>query len=99
MENECTTVPFCTVGGEGCYELISDSKEISSSPLGTLLKYFSVREDMVIPLVKAVSLTPLSKPQRFYYKFGKPISTKKYNRIANQETTHELKEEVREKIQ
>jgi len=98
IENECTIVPFSAVGGEECYELIWDSKEILSSPLGTLLKHFGVRKDMVIPLVKGVGLTPLPKPQRFYYKFGEPISTKKYNRIANDETTHELKEEVRAKV-
>lgn len=83
IRHQCTIVPFSAVGGEESYELIWDSKEILASPLGVLLKHFGVREDMVIPLVKGVGLTPLPRPQRFYYKFGEPIFTKKFKGKEN----------------
>jgi 1-acyl-sn-glycerol-3-phosphate acyltransferase len=104
IQNQCTIVPFSAVGAEECYDLIWDSKEILSSPLGMLLKQFGVRKDMVIPLVKGVGLTPLPKPQRFYYKFGKPIKTDTFKGMHEDETALQtlktlVKSEVEEGLQ
>lgn len=100
IQHQCTIVPFSAVGAEECYDLIWDSKEILSSPLGLLLKQFGIRKDMVIPLVKGVGLTPLPKPQRFYYKFGKPISTAKYKGYeGNEEALRQLKAVVRQDVE
>ncbi len=100
ISNQCTIVPFSAIGGEECYELVWDSKEILASPLGLLLKHFGVREDMVLPLVKGVGLTPLPRPQRFYYQFGKPISTAKYLGMENdEEAVRGLKAIVRQEIE
>ena len=100
IQNQCTIVPFSAVGAEECYELIWDSKEILSSPLGMLLKQFGVRKDMVIPLVKGVGLTPLPRPQRFYYKFGKPISTEQFKGMGeNEASLQELRDIVRTEIE
>lgn len=100
IRHQCTIVPFSAVGAEECYELIWDSKEILSSPLGLLLKQFGVRKDMVIPLVKGVGLTPLPRPQRFYYKFGKPISVEQYKGMEEDATAlEELKALVRGEVE
>jgi len=100
IKNNCTIVPFSAVGAEECYELIWDSKEILSSPLGILLKGLGVRKDMVIPLVKGVGMTPLPKPQRFYYKFGAPISTADYlGQEENTEVINALKAKVKVEIE
>ncbi|BDS13700.1 lysophospholipid acyltransferase family protein [Aureispira anguillae] len=100
IEHQCTIVPFSAVGAEECYELVWDSKEILSSPLGLLLKQFGARKDMIIPIVKGVGLTPLPKPQRFYYKFSKPIATTKYKGMAqDEETIQGLKAIVRQNIE
>lgn len=100
IEHQCTIVPFSAVGAEECYELVWDSKEILSSPLGFLLKQFGARKDMIVPIVKGVGLTPLPKPQRFYYKFGKPVSTQKYKGLEqDEETIQALKVIVRQSIE
>jgi 1-acyl-sn-glycerol-3-phosphate acyltransferase len=100
IEHQCTIVPFSAVGAEECYELVWDSEEILSSPLGILLKQFGARKDMVIPLVKGVGLTPLPKPQRFYYKFGQPISTQEYKGMNNDEdAVQKLKSTVRQSVE
>ncbi len=100
IKNQCTIVPFSAVGAEECYELIWDSKEILSSPLGILLKQFGVRKDMVIPLVKGVGLTPLPRPQRFYYKFSKPISMEEYKGLENdEEVIQKIKTIVKDDIE
>ena len=100
IQNQCTIVPFSAVGAEECYELVWDSKEILASPLGTLLKQFGVRKDMVIPLVKGVGLTPLPRPQRFYYKFSAPITMENYKGMSeDKETLQELKTKVKVQIE
>lgn len=92
IANQCTIVPFSAVGAEECYELVWDSNEIMASPLGMMLKHFGAREDMIIPLVKGVGLTPLPKPQRFYYKFGDPIPTDVYKGLVDDDAAvQELK--------
>ena len=100
VENQCTIVPFSAIGGEECYELVWDSKEIQNSPLGTLLKHFGVRNDLVVPLVKGVGLTPLPKPQRFYYKFSKPITTGHLKGLEqDEEALNALKDSVKESVE
>lgn len=100
MEHQCTIVPFSAVGAEECYELVWDSHDILASPLGILLKQFGLRKDMVIPLVKGVGLTPLPRPQRFYYKFGNPISTIEYKgKQDDQDAVLELKNLVQQRVE
>ena len=100
VENQCTIVPFSAIGGEECYELVWDSKEIQNSPLGTLLRHIGIRKDMVVPLVKGVGLTPLPKPQRFYYKFGEPISTDHLKGMEGDENSlNDLKSQVKEAVE
>ena len=55
---------------------------------------------MIIPLVKGVGLTPLPKPQRFYYKFGKPISTQEYKGMdKDKDAIEALKASVRQSVE
>jgi len=100
IDNQCPIIPFSALGGEECFDLVWDSKEILASPLGMLLKQLGVRKDMVIPLVKGVGLTPLPRPQRFYYKFGEPISVEKYKgKSDDKDAIKELKAIVRQEVE
>ncbi len=78
MRHGCTIVPFSAVGAEECYDLVMDSKEILASPVGFLLKKMGLRNDLIVPIATGIGITPLPKPQRFYYQFSKPISTLNY---------------------
>ena len=100
IANGCTIVPFSAVGAEECYELVWDSKEIAKSPLGYLLKGMGVRKDLMLPIVKGAGLTPLPRSQRFYYKFGTPISTKEYNEESDNDAyCEELKGTVKTAVE
>ncbi|MCP4439022.1 MAG: acyltransferase family protein [Aureispira sp.] len=78
IEHSYTIIPFAAVGAEECYDIIYDNKQIQKTPVGKLLKAWGVREDILFPIVKGFGATLLPKPQRFYYKFGNPISTTQY---------------------
>ncbi|MGH1335736.1 MAG: lysophospholipid acyltransferase family protein [Aureispira sp.] len=78
MQHGCTIVPFSAVGAEECYDLVMDSDEILQSPIGFALRKMGLRDDLIIPMAKGIGMSPLPKPQRFYYKFAKPIRTTAY---------------------
>lgn len=78
IQHGCTIVPFASVGAEECWDIIADPDEIMQSALGKYLKKWGIRNDLIFPLVKGVGFTPLPRPQRFYFKFGKPIDTTQY---------------------
>ncbi len=78
MQHGCTIVPFSAVGAEECYDLVMDSEEILASPIGFALKKMGMRDDLIIPIATGIGITPLPKPQRFYYKFAQPIDTSDY---------------------
>lgn len=90
IEHGYTVIPFSAVGGEECYELVYDSEEVLKTPLGKVLKKLGVRKDLMLPVIKGVGFTPFPKPQRFYYKFGKPISTDVYK--GENEDDHNAKD-------
>lgn len=69
-------VPVAAVGAEECYEIVIDSEELLSTPLGPLLRRVTSRPDEIPPVVRGIG--PLPKPQRFYFAFGAPIETRRY---------------------
>lgn len=83
MQHGCTIVPFSAVGAEECYDLFMDSEEILQSPVGFALKKMGVRDDLIIPMATGIGITPLPKPQRFYYNFAKPIVTTDYQGLED----------------
>lgn len=87
-------VPVAAVGAEECYEILVDADEILATPLGPLLKRLTPRYDEIPPLVRGIG--PLPRPQRFYFSFGKPISTTRYR---GRENDGELCLAVRRKVE
>lgn len=78
LEYGCTIVPFAAVGAEECYDLHVDPEEIKNSLVGAVLRKLGVRDDLIIPVATGVGITPLPKPQRFYYQFQSPIDVTPY---------------------
>lgn len=78
MKHGCTIVPFAAVGAEECYDLVMDSEEILDSPVGFALRKMGLRDDLIVPIATGIGITPLPKPQRFYYNFASPIVTTDY---------------------
>lgn len=100
MANGCTIVPFAAVGAEECYDLHVDPEEILHSPVGAVLRKLGLRDDLIIPVATGVGITPLPKPQRFYYQFQKPISMAPYQGLEDDpEMVADLKAIVRQEVE
>lgn len=79
IKHGCTIVPFSAVGAEECYDLVMDSQEMAKTYMGKMMtKHFKLRQDHLFPIVKGVGMTPIPRPERLYFKFGKPIETTQY---------------------
>ncbi len=79
----CPIVPFASVGPEDAFDIVFDANDLMSSPIGRLLKVTGVADadwfrdgDVFPPLVRGIGLTPIPRPERFYFHFGAPIDTR-----------------------
>ena len=91
-------VPFAAVGAEECYDILVDSDELRGSAIGPVLEWLSPRPDEIPPVVAGIG--PLPRPQRFYFRFGKPIETGRWaGRAHSQDACLELRAEVARAIE
>ncbi len=77
IENRCPIIPFAAVGGDDFYDILLGSDEIMATPAGKLLLKLGLREE-ALGLYRGVGLSLVPRPQRLYFKFGKPISTRRF---------------------
>jgi len=77
IENRCPIIPFAAVGGDDFYKIVLGSDEIMATPLGKLLVKAGMREE-ALGVYRGVGLSMIPRPQRLYFKFGKPIRTTRY---------------------
>jgi 1-acyl-sn-glycerol-3-phosphate acyltransferase len=77
IENRCPIIPFAAVGGDDFYSIVLGSDEIMATRLGKLLVKFGVREE-ALGVYRGVGLSMIPRPERLYFKFGKPIRTTRY---------------------
>jgi 1-acyl-sn-glycerol-3-phosphate acyltransferase len=70
-------VPFASVGAEHGIDILLDGDSRLLAPLSFLTEKLLGSPDTP-PLVRGVGLTPVPRPERQYYWFGKPIPTKAF---------------------
>jgi len=79
IEHRYPIVPVGAVGAEECYDILLDAGDVLAMPLvGSLLRRLFSRADEIPPLVRGIGLTPLPRPQRFYFSFAPPIETTRF---------------------
>ncbi len=100
IEHHCTIVPFSAVGVEDMFDVLLDSDAVMASPLGSLLRKFNIRTDVILPLSVGTGPMKLPRLERFYFQFAPPISTADYaGDFENKEACWQLRERTREAIE
>jgi len=100
IEHGYPIVPFSAVGAEECFDILVDGELMRRTPLRHALDLLSPRADVTPPLVRGIGLTMLPRPQRFYFRFGKPIETTHLaGRHDDDATCFTLREDVRRAIE
>ncbi len=73
LESGYTIVPFASVGADDCFDVLLDGDDLLNSPVGPLIERFHPRIDFLPPVLRGVGVSPLPRPERFYFYFGEPI--------------------------
>lgn len=93
-------VPFAAVGADDCFDIVVDGNDLMRTPIGPLIEEYSPRPDTIPPLLRGLGPTPLPRPERFYFWFGKPIETSAYRGCARDESVcFAVRERVRRAVQ
>ncbi|MBF7730471.1 lysophospholipid acyltransferase family protein [Pseudomonas sp. N040] len=81
IEHGYDIIPFGSLGADENFDILLDARDISSSRLwklldGTLKLSERTRGgDMIPPIARGIGVSLVPRPQRFYFGFGKRIST------------------------
>ena len=81
IEHGYDIIPFGSLGADENFDILLDAKDVSSSTLWKLLDgYLKLNErtrggDMIPPLARGIGVSLMPRPQRYYFGFGKRIST------------------------
>ncbi|GGC77314.1 acyltransferase family protein [Hoyosella rhizosphaerae] len=99
IEAGCPIVPFGAVGADDFYDIILDADHPVFAPLRKLVESRGGRWDIVWPLVRGIGPTPLPRPQRLYFSFGKPIQTSDWKgRQDDKELLRAVRDQVKSAV-
>jgi 1-acyl-sn-glycerol-3-phosphate acyltransferase len=90
-----TITPFAAVGPDESFDIVMDAKDYMATPLGKFLKATGIAGkflrsgDEIPPMVRGIGLTPIPRPEKYYFKIGKPIDMQPYQNqlISDSEST------------
>ncbi|KAA1250009.1 acyltransferase family protein [Mycobacterium simiae] len=87
-------VPFASVGAEHGIDILLDSDSPLMAPTAFLTEKLLGLSDGP-PLVRGMGLTPVPRPERQYYWFGKPIATTRFKgREADDNAARKVREQT-----
>jgi 1-acyl-sn-glycerol-3-phosphate acyltransferase len=75
IEAGCPIVPFGAVGAEDSYDILIDADSPVLAPVRGVVNRLGGRWELAWPIARGVGLTPLPRPERFYFAFGEPLDT------------------------
>jgi 1-acyl-sn-glycerol-3-phosphate acyltransferase len=89
LEHGYPITPYATVGAEEAFDVLVDSADYMSSPVGQYLKASGIADrrlrggDEFPPLVRGLGLTMIPRPEKLYFSVGRPIETRAYRDRAD----------------
>lgn len=100
IENNCTIVPFSTVGADDCYDILYDNSEFAQTRVGkAFFKFTGMKQEEFPPLLKGVGPTWIPKPQKMVFKFHDPIDASQYRRRDMDQAAWKLRTDVETVVQ
>jgi len=93
IEHGYRIVPFAAVGAEEAVDIVLDGDNPLLAPTRLFAEKVLGSKD-TMPITRGIGLTPIPRPERQYYWFGKPISTKG---VQGQQDDDTVVRRVREK--
>jgi 1-acyl-sn-glycerol-3-phosphate acyltransferase len=89
IEGRYPIVPFASMGIEHALDIVLDTDNPLMAPARKIAEKLLNAEPL--PIVRGIGLTPIPRPERLYFWFGKPISTLEYGGAADEDNARELR--------
>ena len=100
IEAGCRIVPFGAVGAEDSYDILIDADSAILAPLQGVVTRLGGRWELAWPIARGLGLTPLPRPERFYFAFGEPINTTAWaGRHDDQRALRAIRDRTRSSVQ
>ena len=102
VQHRYPIIPIASVGPNDCYDIRIDANDVIKSRVGSVLEKTGIMKkylrggDAIMPISTGFAYTAIPKPERFYFNFGKPISTAEY---AGRADDDDVLWEVRKKVE
>jgi 1-acyl-sn-glycerol-3-phosphate acyltransferase len=86
VQHGYSITPYATVGAEEAFDVLLDSSDYMSTPLGRYLRRSGIADrylrggDEFPPVIRGLGLTAIPRPEKLYFSIGKPIDTARYGR-------------------
>ena len=96
-------VPFAAVGPDDAYDILLDAEDIMHSPVKKLLDKTGLLSkdgllrggDIIMPVTRGLGLSPLPRPERFYFSIGDEIDVAPFVGLEDdEEALYELRDQV-----
>ena len=94
IENNCTVVPFSTVGADDCYDILYDNNRLSKTSIGRWLVSKGIKAEELPPLIKGLGPTLIPRPEKMYFRFHEPIHAANYFSSDMEASAWALRSEV-----
>jgi 1-acyl-sn-glycerol-3-phosphate acyltransferase len=84
VQHGYSITPYATVGAEEAFDVLLDSGDYMSTPLGRYLRRSGIADrhlrggDEFPPVIRGLGLTAIPRPEKLYFSIGKPIETARY---------------------
>ena len=98
VQHGATIVPFAAVGVEDALDIVYDANDMAKSPVGRLLDFVGIRDDLRLPVVRGIGPTPIPRPERYDFHFMEPVQVDTAN-VDDEDSVWEVRERTRQRIE
>jgi len=98
--------PFASIGADDAYSILMDARDFQRMPWLRPIKNTRIwtkmlnHGDEIPPLARGVGLSPIPRPEPFFFIFGESINTTAYqNKTEDDEAMFELRDQVETAVQ
>jgi 1-acyl-sn-glycerol-3-phosphate acyltransferase len=104
IEHGYDIIPFASVGANETYKILWDADDIMRTPVWRRISAMVDLDnlvrggDMLPPISRGIGLSWIPKPQRYYFGFGRRISTKRWQGKATDESAWSVRHQVEKSI-
>lgn len=106
IENGYPIIPVAALGADDAFDVVVDAYDVMQNPLGRwLLNKPTINRkvrggDVLMPIAKGLGPTPIPRPEKFYFAFGKPISTAAFaGKADDKEQVWQLRKQVMDALE